>query len=139
MASFHAVLVLGEPTSLGNPQQTRYPIDICTQLAHQEVDARGRVVSRPRAGELHITMPPPPDAGLIHWANEPFKTLTCCVVFLDLDGRGPSLVLRLEEATCVSYAEHFQRNSDGSIAYFCQLSITAARMNKQGTEFVNPR
>ena len=103
----------------------------------QDVDAHGRVRARPHAGELHLTLPPPPDAVLIDWANEPFKTLTCCVVFSDLDGRGPSLVLRLEHATCVSYAEHFQPDAAGNVAYFCQLVITAGRFEKQGTAFVN--
>ncbi len=77
------------------------------------------------------------DADLLHWANDPLKRLTCCVVFVDLDGQGPSLVLRLDRATCVSYSEHFQPDASGNVAYFCQLSIVAERFTKQGTEFLN--
>ncbi|WP_223653759.1 type VI secretion system tube protein TssD [Hymenobacter psoromatis] len=103
--------------------QPHYPLDICTHHVQQNTGPRGKASAA--------------DADLLHWANDPLKRLTCCVVFVDLDGQGPSLVLRLDRATCVSYSEHFQPDASGNVAYFCQLSIVAERFTKQGTEFLN--
>lgn len=74
---------------------------------------------------------------LAAWAKEPFKAISCSVVFSDLDGIGPSMVLALEDAHCVSYAEHFQTDPTGNVSYFLQLGIAAGRITKQGTEFLN--
>jgi len=47
------------------------------------------------------------------------------------------VTLLLENAFCVSYAEHFEPDADGRVAYFCQISIVAEKIDKQGTMFDN--
>ncbi|WP_046244423.1 type VI secretion system tube protein TssD [Hymenobacter terrenus] len=137
MASFHATLLLGPPALLADPTHPRYLVDVCTQHMHQDVDPQGRPTTRPYAGEFQLILPPPPDARLVAWAKDPQQALTCSLVFRDVDGIRPSLVLHLEQAYCVSYAEHFQTDDSGHVAFFVQLSITAARINKHGTEFLS--
>ena len=139
MASFHAVLILGSYDKSGAQALPSYPIDICSQHMHQDTDFRGHPSTKTYSGELHITMPPSRDAALVGWAKEQLKGRTCSVVFRELDGVGASLILTLENAYCMSYAEHFQTDpATGHISYFCQLSITAGRITKHGTAFTNP-
>jgi hypothetical protein len=137
MASFNAALVLGNQPEWSSRLVAQYPITIGTQQMHQDVDRRGRPVSRTYPGEVHLTMPVPAGTELIAWANDPHKALPCSIIFSDLDGLGPSLVLRLENALCVSYAEHFQRDADGHVAFFCQLTLVAEKFTKQRTDFPN--
>ena len=137
MVSFYALLVLGTPASFRDHALTRYPIDLCTKYMQQDVDPRGRPTTRPYVGELHLTLPPPADVQLVAWAKEPFKAISGSVVFSDLDGIGPSMVLVLENAYCVIYADHFQPDPTGHVGYFLQLSIAAGRITKQGAEFLN--
>ena len=138
MASFHAVLILGEQAQWSDLLLKRYPITICTQHMQQDVDHRGRPTSQSYAGELHLTLPVPAGTELIAWARNPHKALPCSVVFAELDGLGAaSLVLGLTNAYCVSYAEHFQPDENGNVAFFCQLTIVAAKFTKHYTEFPN--
>ena len=139
MASFHAELLLGSHEQSGTHALPAYPIDICSQHMQQDLDFRGRPSTKPYSGELHITMPSPRDAQLVAWAKEQDKSRTCSVVFRELDGVSASLILTLENAYCMSYAEHFVTDpATGQVSYFCQLSITAGRITKHGTAFTNP-
>ena len=137
MASFNASLVLGTPGQLTSPHVPRYPVDICTQHMHQDLAARGRPATRPYAGELHLTMLPPANVTLMAWAKNPALAISCCLVFSDLDGVSPSLVLQLENAYCVSYAEHFVTDNSGHVSYFVQLSIAAGQITKHGVRVTN--
>lgn len=137
MASFHATLILGSYEQSGAQAAPSYPIDICSQHMQQDTGPRGRPATRTYAGEVHLTMPVPRDARLVAWAKEQHQGRTCSIVFRELDGIGASLVLTLENAYCVSYAEHFQTDANGHVSYFCQLSITAGRITKHGTAFTN--
>jgi hypothetical protein len=128
MASFNATLFVNEH---------RYPIDLCSQHMHQDVGSRGQPTSRTYSGELIITMRTPPDCVLLAWAASPQQALACRVVFADLDGVVPSFVLTLENAYCLSYEEHFQPNNEGQTAYFCQIGITAERIDKRGVAFTS--
>jgi|GEM_PF-2370208 len=135
MASFHAVLILGSPEQSGSRALPSYPVDICSQHMQQEVDRWGHVLTQTHPGELHLTLPPPPDVQLVAWAKNQHEGRTCSVVFREINGASPSLVLTLENAYCVSYAEHFQTDHNGHVSYFCQLSIAASRITKHGTAF----
>ena len=138
MASFHAFLVLGEEPQGSDLLGTRYPINICTQQIQQDVDQRGRPSSLPYPSELHLTMPVTPGTELIAWARDPRKVLPSCnIFFTEMQGLGASLVLRLTNAYCVSYAEHFQPDATGDVAFFCQLTIVAEKFTKDYTEFPN--
>ena len=128
MASFHATLGF---------QGHEYPISVCAQHMHQAWDQHGRPQSKVTAGELTITMPVPPDTALLAWARNPLLALPCQVRFSALDTPLAGVTLLLENAFCVSYAEHFEPDADGRVAYFCQISIVAEKIDKQGTMFDN--
>ena len=136
MASFHAHLVLGEQAGPSDViSAPHYPITICKQHMRQHLDERGRPSSQVYPGQVELTMPVPTGTDLIAWARDPHKTLTCHLIFQDLEGLIPSLTLRLEQAYCVSYGEHFQPDVTGQVAFFCQLTIAAERIIKHGTDF----
>lgn len=138
MASFHATLVLGSHEQAGTPAAPSFPIDICSQHMQQDTGWRGRPSTRTYAGEVHLTLPAPRGARLVAWAKEEHQGRTCSLVFRDLDGLSASLVMTLENAYCVSYAEHFVTDpATGQVAYFCQVSIAAGRITKHGTVFTN--
>lgn len=128
MASFNGFL---------NFQAQDYEITICTQHMHQDVDHHGRPQSGVYGGEISITMPVPPDVHLIGWANNPTSAQPCQIRFSAIDSPLPGMVLVLEEAYCVNYAEHFEPDATGRIAYYVQLSIVAEKIHKQGTTFDN--
>ncbi|HLK97992.1 MAG TPA: type VI secretion system tube protein TssD, partial [Hymenobacter sp.] len=84
-----------------------------------------------------ITMPVPADTALLAWTRNPTQALPCQVRFNAIDMPIPGLILLLENAFCVSYAEHFEPDADGRVAYYCQISIVAEKIEKQGTTFDN--
>ncbi len=128
MASFNAVLTF---------EGQQYPIDICTQHMQQTWDHHGRPASKVTGGELSITMPVPAGTHLLAWTRNPTLARPCQMHFSSLDNPFVGMVLALEKAYCVSYAEHFEPDATGRVAYYVQLSIVAEKIDKHGTTFDN--
>lgn len=128
MASFNALLTF---------EGHDYPIDICTQHMQQDYDHHGRPSSKVRGGEVSLTMSVPADTHLLAWTRNPTLALSCQICFSALDSPFGGVVLALEQAFCVSYAEHFEPDATGRIAYYVQLSIVAEKIDKHGTTFDN--
>ena len=120
-------------------QGNSYAVSSLTQHMHQPTAENGTVTAHPTSGELHLVLDVlPRNATLPAWAYAPHLALPARVVFDALDGLSPALTLRLDEAYCVGYAEHFEHHpAPGQSAFYCVVTLVARRIEKQGVAYVN--
>ncbi|MBC8084757.1 MAG: hypothetical protein H7Z21_16280 [Hymenobacter sp.] len=110
----------------------------CVHEVHQDGDSKGQPASKVYSDELLLTLEVKDGMlGLIEWGNNPRKVLPGRVVFHANDGISSSVQLSFKEGMCVSYEEHFQANTTGQRAFYCQLSIVARHFQLGDTEFDN--
>lgn len=105
---------------------------------HQDGNGNGQPISKVYSDELLMTLEITGSMlALIQWAHDQRKTLPGRVVFHADDGISPSVQLTFEDGICVSYEEHFETNSAGQPAFYCQISVVARRFMLDDVVFDN--
>ncbi len=116
----------------------QYPVLACVHEVHQDGNSKGEPTSKVYSDELLLTLEITGSMlPLILWGHDQTKALPGHVTFHANDGGDASVQLSFEDGICVSYEEHFEANTTGQRAFYCQLSIVARRFTLNDVAFDN--
>ena len=114
MASFTAELHVGGYV---------IPLIRCTYGTHQEIDPRGRPITKVRRSNLDNEADVPHHQVLDHWAHEALLRQEAFIYVRDANTGRVLETLHLKAAYCTRYAEQFVSGDVGGGAYRCVFTL----------------